>query len=60
MSEDRKKLDQYIKATDQRVESWSDAQKAAFREATHALRPSSTQKRVCEPQNGVRPPKQEV
>lgn len=37
MSEHRRKLDEYIKASDQRVETWSAARKEAFREAVNVM-----------------------
>jgi hypothetical protein len=37
MSDHRRKLDEYIKASDKRVETWSAARKEAFQEAVNVI-----------------------
>lgn len=37
MDEDRRKLELYIRQSDERVKNWSSAQQDAFREATDRL-----------------------
>ena len=49
MSDERRRLDEYIKATDQRVENWSNAQRDAFREATCSQNSNSESQPVTEP-----------
>jgi len=40
MSDHRRRLEEYIKASDQRVEKWSEPRKAAFEEAVRVMKKS--------------------